>query len=74
LFIAEYGVEQGTKGDVSPIMAVLLDQANFITGAEEITDTWLQDSNVGRIIRIDPNYLDPNHPSYGRPEPYFILI
>jgi hypothetical protein len=67
LFMAEYG----TDGSVPPVNELLLDAGNFLVDPNDIMDAWLQDSNVGGVIQMDPNYLDPNHSSYGAPEPYY---
>jgi hypothetical protein len=67
LFMAEYG----TDGTVPPVNELLLDSDNFLVDTNAIIDAWLQDSNDSGIIQMDTNYLDPNHSSYGEPEPYY---
>ncbi|MGA1791293.1 MAG: hypothetical protein ACMUIM_07390 [bacterium] len=73
LFISDYsGVgHPGTSVTEDRIIDLMLDLDNFTTDPNLIIDTWLQDSNVGGVIQMDPNYLDPNHSSYGNPEPYY---
>lgn len=67
LFMAEYGTDKS----VPPVNDLLLDANNFLVDQNAIVDAWLQDSNVGGVIRMDPNHLDPNHGSYGKPEPFY---
>ncbi|MGA1870868.1 MAG: hypothetical protein ACMUJM_20215 [bacterium] len=67
LFMAAYQ----SDGEIAQISDLLLDSANFITDREKIIETWIEDSRVGGIIQMDPNYLDPNHARYGHPEPYY---
>ncbi|MGA1865739.1 MAG: hypothetical protein ACMUHX_11845, partial [bacterium] len=73
LFVADYAGagHPGTSITEERIIDFMLDLDNFITDPNLIIDTWLQDSNVGGVIQMDPNYLDPNHSSYGTPEPYY---
>jgi len=73
LFVADYAGagHPGTSISEERVIDLMLNIDNFITDTNTIIDTWLQDSNVNGVIQMDPNYLDPNHPSYGRPEPYY---
>ena len=73
LFMADYHADSDIPhlGPRQIITDFMLDGANFITDPDEITEAWLQDSNVAGVIQMDPNYLDPNHASYGNPEPYY---
>lgn len=67
LLMAEYQ----SDGEIARITDLLLDSRNFITGRSEIIDAWIKDSEIEGIVQVDPNYLDPNHPLYGQPEPYY---
>jgi hypothetical protein len=73
LFIADYAGagHPGSSITEDRVIDLMLDPNNFITDPNAIIEAWFQDSNVGGVIQIDPNYLDPNHPDYGGPEPYY---
>ncbi len=73
LFVSDYAGagHPGTSVTADRIIDLMLDLDNFIMDPNLIIDTWLQDSNVGGVIQMNSDYLDPNHSSYGKPEPYY---
>ncbi len=73
LFVADYAGagHPGTSITEERVIDLMLDINNFYTDTNDIINAWLQDSNINGVIQVDPNYLDPNHSSYGKPEPYY---
>ncbi|MGA1867275.1 MAG: hypothetical protein ACMUJM_01895 [bacterium] len=67
LFMAAYQSE----GKIARMTDLLLDSHNFLTEPAAIAEAWLEDSKVNGVIQMDPNYLDPGHPLYGTPNPYY---